>query len=80
MSDEWLSIYRTYSDAELAAEIATLKQLAANPFNAQTEGNRSYARSTTEVRDRLLAALQAQLERQAPEARHGVADFSSVQV
>ncbi len=77
--DEWLIIYNDYSDVDLAAEITWLKTQARNPFNAQTEGNRSYARSTAEVRTRLAAATQIQRERSNTEPRHGVADFSSVQ-
>ena len=74
--DEWLTIYRGYTDSALTNEIAWLKQQATNPFNAQTEGNRSYSRSTAEIRTRLAAATQVQGERSNPEPRHGVADFS----
>lgn len=80
MSDEWLISYRLFSDAELTAEITRLKSWAQNPFNSMTEGNRSFARSTAEIRDRLAAALTAQQERSSSEPRHGIADFSSVQV
>jgi hypothetical protein len=80
MSDEWLIAYRLYSEAELTAEIARLKSWAQNPFNAQTEGQRSYARSTSEIRDRLAAALTVQAENSSTTPRHGIADFSSVQV
>lgn len=78
--EQWLLIYRTYSDAELAAEVTALKSWAANPFNAQTEGNRSYARSTVEIRERLTAATQVQQERVNTVPRHGIADFSRVEV
>jgi hypothetical protein len=76
--DEWLKIYRKYTDAELTAEITWLKTQIRNPFNAQTEGNRSYSRSTAEFRDRLSAALEVQAERSNSTPRHGVADFSGV--
>lgn len=76
--EEWLKIYRKYSDAELEAEIAWLKTQVRNPYNAQTEGSRSYARSTAEFRDRLSAAMEVQTERTDPEPRHGIADFSGV--
>lgn len=77
--DEWLIIYGEYSDEALVTEIATLKSQAANFFNAQTEGNRSYARSTAEVRTRLAAATQVYRDRGRNDPRHGVADFSGVQ-
>ena len=75
-----MMIYRTYDEAALTAEVVALKTQAGNFFNAQTEGNRSYARSTAEIRTRLAAATQVQLERSNSEPRHGIADFSGVQV
>jgi hypothetical protein len=78
--DEWTLIYRTYTGEALAAEIATLKVQAGNFFNAQTEGARSYARSTSEIRTRLAAALQVQQENSTTVPRHGVADFSGVSI
>lgn len=78
--DEWLIAYRDYSDAELAAEITWLRTQVRNPFNAQTEGNRSYARSTAEFRTRLAAATTVKEERSSSiTSRHGIADFSGVQ-
>ena len=71
-------IYGQYSDVELASEVTFLKTQLSNPFNAQTEGNRSYARSTTEFRTRLAAATQITTSRSnASFVRHGIADFSS---
>ena len=79
--DAWIIVYRGYSDSELSAEIAWLRQQTRNPYNAQTEGQRSYARSTAEMRDRLSAATQVLSERSSSdEPRHGRADFSQVQV
>lgn len=79
--EAWLIIYRGYTDAELAKEISWLREQTRNPYSAQTEGQRSYARSTGEIRDRLAAATQAQRERTpTTESRHGYADFSRVQV
>ena len=77
--DEWLIIYRSYDSVALAAEIVWLQTQIRNPYNAQTEGNRSYARSTQEFRSRLAAAIQVQGEGSAG-PRHGSADFSCVQV
>ena len=76
--DEWLIAYRGYSDSELTDEIAWLRQQVRNPFSAQVEGNRSYNRSTAEMRDRLAAATQVLTERGNTEPRHGIADFSEV--
>ena len=79
--DEWLLAYRDFSDVELAEEIAWLKTQIRNPFNAQTEGGRSYARSTAEMRTRLAAASDTMNGRSTESTftRHGRADFSSVQ-
>ncbi len=78
--DEWLQIYEGYTDTELTDEITWLKTQARNPYNAQTEGSRSYARSTAEIKTRLAAASQIQRGRANPTAiRHGTADFSGVQ-
>lgn len=80
MDDTWLSIYRGYSTAELADEITWLRTQLRNPFSAQTEGSRSYARSTAEMRDRLSAATQVTAENAQASTftRHGTADFSGV--
>lgn len=78
--DEWLKAYRRYTDAELTDEVAWLRTQSRNPYNAQTEGPRSYARSTAEIRTRLAAAMQVQSERSGENTpRHGSADFSAVQ-
>jgi hypothetical protein len=77
--DEWLQIYRTYTDEALVTEVAALKAQSSNFFNAQTEGNRSYARSTMEIRTRLAAATTVQRENSSTSTRHGRADFSTVQ-
>lgn len=81
--EEWLKTYSnpdTFSDSELDAEITWLKTQTRNPYNAQTQGTRSYARSTAEFRDRLAAASEAKRLRSAPQtARHGSIDFSKFQ-
>jgi hypothetical protein len=78
--DEWLQIYDSYTDEELTEEVTWLKTQVRNPFNAQTEGARSYARSTAEMRTRLAAATQIQQGRSNSSfVRHGRADFSGVQ-
>lgn len=78
--EEWLRIYRGYSDEELSTELAWLRKQSRNPFNAQTEGNRSYSRSTAETRDRLAAAQQVIQERSGRDDghRHLTPDFSGM--
>ena len=76
--EEWLIAYRSYSDVDLTAEVSWLRTQVRNPYNAQGEGNRTYARSTAEFRTRLAAATQIQTERTSREPRHGIADFSGV--
>jgi hypothetical protein len=79
VEDTWLIVYRGYSDVDLASEVTWLRTQIRNPFSAQTEGGRSYARSTAEMRDRLSAATQVTAERtQTTFVRHGTADFSGV--
>ncbi len=79
--DEWLLIYRGYTDSELDEEVTWLRKQIRNPFNAQTEGNRSYSRSTAEMRTRLAAVAQVKQERGGLDSgrRHLSADFGSVQ-
>jgi hypothetical protein len=77
--DEWLLIYGTWLPEEIDVEIARLRALALNPFNAQTEGTRSYARSTTDIKIQLAAATQVKRDRGYQGPRHGRADFSEVQ-
>jgi hypothetical protein len=85
-SHEWLAIYRTYTSAELAAEIEELKRETKNKFQSQTVGGKSYTRATAEIRDRLHAATKvlAQSARAAltPMERGdiGVPDFSKVRI
>lgn len=77
--DEWIQIYSAYQESDLDAEIAFLRSQTTNPFNSQTEGNRSYSRSTAEIRDRLSAAIRV---KQARSTNHQstiiIADFSRV--
>lgn len=77
--DEWLIVYRGFTDEELTDEIDALRELASNPFQSQTEGGRAYTRSTAETRDRLAAATRVRSERSGSEQPwNGTADFSNV--
>lgn len=78
--NEWLIAYRGYSDAELEEELTWLRAQVRNPFSGQTEGDRSYTKSTAEMRDRLAAATQVKGERSPARApRAASADFSGIQ-
>ena len=77
-SPEWQEIYRTYSDAELAAEAAALKLQATN-LGSQTVGSQSLTADLTEVKNRLHAAVRVQNERVNPPSTNpdvGFTDFS----
>ena len=77
-SPEWQEIYRTYTDAELATEVAALKQQATN-LGSQTVGSQSLTADLAEVRNRLHAAIRVQNERSRPPCLNpdvGFADFS----
>jgi hypothetical protein len=78
--DEWIISYRGYTDAELSAEIERLRKQSTSPFISQTQGSRSFQRSTAEVRERLSAATMVRSERsQARPPCEAIADFSQVQ-
>jgi len=76
---DWAVIYREYSTPELESEVTWLKTQLRNPFNAQTEGSRSYSRSMSELRQRLRQAYEVLNERANRNQRfHGTVDFSGV--
>lgn len=78
--DEWLIIYRGYSDSQLADEVTWLTGQIRNPFSALTDGTRSSQRSPAEFRTRLAATTQVSNERGFANVNYNaVADFSSVQ-
>ena len=81
MSPEWLTIYRSYSDAELIAEATALKAQATN-LGSQTVGSQAYTSDLREVRDRLHAVITIQNDRRsaATNPSVGVVDFSGVRV
>ena len=79
--ERWLQIYRDYTTVDLDSEITWLKAQTRNLFTSAQEGDRSYARSTAEVRDRLAAAVQVKSERTGNGGdQFLVADFSGVRV
>lgn len=75
--DEWLIVYRGFTDDELTEEFDLLRALSQNPFQSQTEGSRAYTRSTAETRDRLAALTRVRSERSGTQVSwKGIADFS----
>jgi len=53
--NNWIVIYRAYSGPDLAAEAATLRRWLSNPYDAQTQGSKSYQRNVSNFTDRLVA-------------------------
>lgn len=75
---EWMEIYRTYTPAELDAEITALKGQA-TLYTSQTMGEKSYAKDLVMVQNRLQAAVRVRNERnhRYSNPAYGVPDFSS---
>ena len=61
-SPEWMEIYRSYSPADLAAAIVTLRSQA-TLYSQQAMGNKSYSKDLAEVKNRLHAATRVTNER-----------------
>ncbi len=76
--DEWKITYRRYSDSELQAELAWLRQESRNLYNAQNIGDSGYQRSLSDIANRLAAATSIADEREnvRPTSLPAVADFS----
>ena len=75
---EWMEIYRTYSSAELDAEVTLLKGQA-TLYTSQTVGEKSYAKDLIMVQNRLQAAIRVRNERsnRYRNPSVGTPDFSS---
>ena len=63
MMENWIIIYRSYTAEKLQEEIDWLQAQSRNLFVAQTEGNRSYQRSSRDLEERLAAATTVMRER-----------------
>jgi len=59
----FLRIYRRYTDAELAAEIATLKTQLQDPYISVGSGGSTAQKDIDFIAKKLDGALQAQFER-----------------
>lgn len=76
--EDWLEICRSYTAAELAAEIASLQNSVRGGFVNQGSGSVQNQRDLTELRDRLRAAVRVQSVRSGSAAsRLARADFSA---
>lgn len=55
---DWEEIYGTYSDSELADEIAFLKAESRSMYISQSQGSKSFTRSLSDISARLTAAIR----------------------
>lgn len=62
-SSDWQEIYRSYSAEELTEEIAKLKADLDGGFAAQGSGSTNHQRDTTQLQNRLHAAIRVRSER-----------------
>lgn len=70
-----MEIYRSYTDDELAAEVAKLKK-EDSVFVSQQSGSKSFTRDLQALAGKLSAAIRVQNERKVPgNDRVGVTDF-----
>lgn len=76
--DDWLIIYRSYTNEELAEEIRFLRGEMRNPYSAQGLGSQSAQRDMRQLMERHGAAVRVRAERSGnPIIRDSVIDFSS---
>ncbi len=61
-SPEWIEIFRSYTQDELFAHVAKLKQNI-SVFSQQAVGSKSFTRDLNELRSQLAAAVRVQNER-----------------
>lgn len=87
-SQDWIEIYRSYTDDELAEELNDLKKQlkSAGGITGQGSGSVNYSRDLLHLQGRLHACVRVRGERSSssfgPKANGhwGVADFSGVRV
>jgi hypothetical protein len=61
-SNEWMEIYRSYSNEELEKEITMLKEQA-TLYTSQAIGDKQYTKALDVVQNRLHAAIRVRNER-----------------
>jgi hypothetical protein len=77
-STAWYEIYQSYSDAELAAEIATLKKRNTGFSSISSPTGKSHTAALDELREQMAAAIRVQTDRSGcGQPRSFVADFST---
>jgi hypothetical protein len=75
--DDWLIIYRSYTDEELAAEVTFLRKEMQNPYSAQGLGSQSAQRDLRQLQERHSAAVRVRSERNGVRFyQDSVVDFS----
>jgi hypothetical protein len=78
-ADDWEEIYGTYSDTELAEEIAWLKEESKSIYISQGQGGKSFSRSLSDLTKRLNSAVRVQAMKSGQsigEVRKVAVDFS----
>lgn len=79
--DDWLITYRDFSDAELAAEIATLEIQRNNFLTSQAAGSKNFSRDRSSINDQYTAAIEIRRERRSGgPSRSGTTDYSKIDV
>jgi hypothetical protein len=74
--NDWLIIYRGYTPDQIAAERATLQRWLSTPYDAQTQGSKSYQKNLEGIRSR-LAALQRAVNEKSGVPSVGIMDASA---
>lgn len=76
-STAWYEIYQSYTNAELAAEIATLKKRNTGFSSISSPSGKGHTAALDELREQLAAAIRVQTDRGGyKQPRVFVADFS----
>lgn len=80
-ASNWTVIYRSYSDDELAAEIAKLKAQD-SPFSEQGVGSKNATRDLNRIEAKLTAATMEQASRRGgrPSRLGGRMDFGNLRI
>lgn len=73
--NNWIIIYRGYSAEERACARARLQKWLDNPFDAQTQGSKSYERSRNAIVEQ-LTALQRVMNETSGASPVGIMDAS----
>lgn len=79
--DDWLVTYRTFTDAELDAEIILLNSKRTNFLSSQGAGSKNFTVDRTAIDNQFTAAREVKGERtRSGNNRSGSVDFSGVDI